>query len=40
MQLEKETLEILPAALRALEEGFAALPATDAQAPGQERMAR
>jgi tyrosine decarboxylase/aspartate 1-decarboxylase len=39
MQLEKGTLEILPAALRVLEEGFAALPAIDARAPGQERMA-
>ena len=39
MQLEKATLEILPAALRALEEGFASLPSIDARAPGQERMA-
>ncbi len=39
MQLEKGTLEILPAALRALEEGFASLPAIDTPAPGQERMA-
>ena len=38
MHLEKGTLEILPAALRVLEEGFAALPAIDARAPGQERM--
>jgi hypothetical protein len=39
MQLEKGTLEILPAALRALEEGFAALPAVDVRTPGEERMA-
>ncbi len=39
MPLEKGTLEILPAALRALEEGFASLPAIDTPAPGQERMA-
>ncbi|MGA2987214.1 MAG: aminotransferase class I/II-fold pyridoxal phosphate-dependent enzyme [Terriglobia bacterium] len=38
MQLEKGTLDILPAALRVLEEGFASLSAIDAQAPGQERM--
>jgi glutamate/tyrosine decarboxylase-like PLP-dependent enzyme len=38
MQLEKETLEILPAALRALEEGFASLPAIDTPVPGHERM--
>jgi len=38
MPLEKETLAILPAALRALEEGFAALPATNSQPPGQERI--
>ena len=38
MRLEKETLAILPAALRALEEGFAALPATDSQPPGQDRI--
>jgi glutamate/tyrosine decarboxylase-like PLP-dependent enzyme len=38
MQLEQGTLEILPAALRVLEEGFASLPAIDARAPGQERM--
>ncbi|HMD83268.1 MAG TPA: aminotransferase class I/II-fold pyridoxal phosphate-dependent enzyme [Terriglobia bacterium] len=38
MQLEKGTLEILPAALRTLEEGFASLPAVDAPAPDQERM--
>jgi len=39
MQFEKGTLEILPAALRVLEEGFASLPAIDARAPGQERLA-
>jgi hypothetical protein len=39
MQFEKETLKTLPAALRALEEGFAALPAIDTPAPGQERIA-
>lgn len=39
MQLEKGTLEILSTALRTLEEGFASLPAIDAPAPGQERMA-
>jgi glutamate/tyrosine decarboxylase-like PLP-dependent enzyme len=39
MQFEKETLKVLPAALRALEEGFAALPPFDTHAPGQERMA-
>jgi len=39
MQFEKETLKILPGALRALEEGFAALPAIETSAPGQERMA-
>ena len=39
MQLEKGTLELLPAALRALEEGFASLPDIDVAAPGQERMA-
>jgi glutamate/tyrosine decarboxylase-like PLP-dependent enzyme len=39
MQLEKGTMEILPAALRSLEEGFASLPAIDAPVPGQERMA-
>src|SRR5271157_4419026 len=38
MQLEKGTLEILPAALRTLEEGFASLPAIDAPAPDQKRM--
>jgi tyrosine decarboxylase / aspartate 1-decarboxylase len=38
MQLEKGTLDILPAALRVLEEGFASLPAIDSQAPGRERM--
>jgi len=39
MQLEKASLEILPAAHRTLEEGFASLPAIDARVPGQERMA-
>src|ERR1700690_227410 len=39
MKFEKETIEVLPAALRTLEEGFAALPAIDVRAPGQERMA-
>ena len=39
MQFEKETLKVLPAALRALEEGFAALPAIETPAPGQERIA-
>ncbi|MFZ0960133.1 MAG: aminotransferase class I/II-fold pyridoxal phosphate-dependent enzyme [Terriglobia bacterium] len=39
MQLEKGTLEILTAALGTLEEGFTSLPAIDAPAPGQERMA-
>jgi glutamate/tyrosine decarboxylase-like PLP-dependent enzyme len=38
MHLEKGTLEILPAALQVLEEGFASLPAIDAPAPGRERM--
>jgi glutamate/tyrosine decarboxylase-like PLP-dependent enzyme len=38
MQLEKGTLEILPAALRVLEEGFASLPAIDAPALDQKRM--
>ncbi len=39
MQLEKGTLDLLPAALQALEEGFASLPGSVAPAPGQERMA-
>jgi glutamate/tyrosine decarboxylase-like PLP-dependent enzyme len=39
MELEKETLGILPSALRALEEGFASLPPSDARTPGQERIA-
>ena len=39
MRFEKDTLEILPAALRVLEEGFRSLPDIDAPAPGQERMA-
>jgi glutamate/tyrosine decarboxylase-like PLP-dependent enzyme len=39
MQFEKGTLEILPTALRALEEGFAGLPDFHAQVPGQERLA-
>lgn len=39
MQLEKGTLELLPAALQALEVGFASLPPNDASTPGQERMA-
>jgi glutamate/tyrosine decarboxylase-like PLP-dependent enzyme len=39
MQLEKVTLDLLPAALRALEEGFASLPGMDAPAPGRERLA-
>jgi len=38
MQLEKDTLGILPAALRTLEEGFDSLPDLDAAPPGQERM--
>lgn len=38
MQFEKGTLEILPAALRVLEEGFASLPDIDVLAPGQNRM--
>ncbi len=38
MQLERGTLEVLPAALRVLEEGFASLPDTDAPVPGKERM--
>lgn len=38
MQFEKGTLEILPAALRALEEGFASLPAINAPVQGQERI--
>ena len=38
MKLEKGTLEILPAALRALEEGFASLPDIDAPVPGEERI--
>ena len=39
MQFEKNTLELLPAALQALEEGFASLPPIEAEVPGQERMA-
>ncbi|HXW14597.1 MAG TPA: aminotransferase class I/II-fold pyridoxal phosphate-dependent enzyme [Terriglobia bacterium] len=39
MKLEKETLKVLPAGLRALEEGFVALPEIETHAPGQERMA-
>jgi glutamate/tyrosine decarboxylase-like PLP-dependent enzyme len=39
VRFEKDTLEILPAALRVLEEGFRSLPDIDAPAPGQERMA-
>src|SRR5271165_5231520 len=39
MLLEKDTLELLPAALRVLEEGFAALPAFESRTPGQEGMA-
>ncbi len=39
MQLEKGTLDLLPAALQALEEGFASLPDSVVAAPGQERMA-
>ncbi|MGO8815427.1 MAG: pyridoxal phosphate-dependent decarboxylase family protein [Terriglobia bacterium] len=39
MQLEKGTLEILPTALRKMEEGFTSLPAIDAPALGQERIA-
>jgi tyrosine decarboxylase / aspartate 1-decarboxylase len=38
MPLEKQTLAILPAALEVLEEGFAALPATNSQLPGEERI--
>jgi tyrosine decarboxylase / aspartate 1-decarboxylase len=38
MQLEKGTLDLLPAALRTLEEGFDLLPPIDAAVPGQERM--
>ena len=39
MQFEKITLDLLPAALRELEEGFSSYPAADAAVPGQERMA-
>ncbi len=39
MLLEKGTLEILPTALRVLEEGFASLPAIDAPALDKERVA-
>jgi glutamate/tyrosine decarboxylase-like PLP-dependent enzyme len=38
MPLEKETLAVLPKALRTLEEGFAALPVVDTQPPGHERI--
>ena len=39
MLLEKDTLELLPAAVKALEEGFASLPSIEAKIPGQEGMA-
>jgi glutamate/tyrosine decarboxylase-like PLP-dependent enzyme len=39
MWLEKRTLEMLPVALRRLEEGFSSLPGIDSRFPGQERMA-
>ena len=39
MHLEKDTLELLPAALRALDDGYASLPPIDVRTPGQERMA-
>jgi glutamate/tyrosine decarboxylase-like PLP-dependent enzyme len=38
MQFEKMTLDLLPAALRELEEGFSSYPTGDATVPGQERM--
>jgi glutamate/tyrosine decarboxylase-like PLP-dependent enzyme len=38
MDFEKGTLEILPAALRSLEQGFATLPDVDARVPGQDRI--
>jgi len=38
MVFEKDTLELLPAALHTLEKGFASLPALDAPVPGRERM--
>jgi tyrosine decarboxylase / aspartate 1-decarboxylase len=36
---ERETLDLLPGALKDLEEGFASLPSMEARVPGQERMA-
>lgn len=39
MQLEKSTLNLLPAALRTLEAGFDSLPELATPAPGEERMA-
>ena len=38
MQMERETLRLLPGALEALEEGFASLPAVESLTPGKERM--
>jgi len=38
MEFEKATIEVLPAALRTLEEGFSPLPAIGSHAPGEERM--
>jgi glutamate/tyrosine decarboxylase-like PLP-dependent enzyme len=38
MLLENDTLELLPAAVRALEEGFAGLPDVETSIPGQEGM--
>ncbi len=39
MLFERETLELLPRALRELEEGFSSFPDVEAPIPGQERMA-
>jgi len=38
MLLEKDTLELLPAAVKALEESFASLPSIEPGIPGQEGM--
>jgi len=39
MKFEKETIEVLPAALRTLEEGFGGLPTLDMHVPCEEHMA-
>jgi glutamate/tyrosine decarboxylase-like PLP-dependent enzyme len=39
MLLEKDTLELLPAAVKTLEDGFTLLPSIEAKIPGQEGMA-